>query len=88
MQDGGTGPLRGHEIAAEQVIVVGTIAMVVAGASNLIFAAARRTAGHDQSTGAVLTIVCACVIVLVIVRVKIVQVSAVLVQVSNIASKA
>ena len=55
MQDGGTGPLRVHEIAAEQVIVVGISAIVVAGASNLIFAAARRTTGNDQSTGAVLT---------------------------------
>ena len=87
MLDCGTEPSRGCAFVVKQVVVVGIIAVVVAGASNVILAAACHTAGHDQSTRAV-KIVRSCVLVKVIVCAVIVQVSAVLVQVSTIAFKA
>ena len=78
----------GLAVPANTVIIVGSIVMVAACAGILIFAVAHRTAGRSRSTMAVLTRVRACVIVLIIVCVEIVQVSAVLVRVSTIASKA
>ena len=73
---------------ADNVILASGIVMVAVSASILIFAVTRRTTGRNQSTKAVLTRVCACVIVLIIVCVEIVQVSVVRVQVSTIASMA